>query len=87
MSNFKTLLLLEDQFGGNFKSGITGDSLYYSLEWQELQKVASRIANRKSWSQPKDVREADYALDLIGIPHQAVEADQDQTGAWIICWR
>ena len=71
------------------KSGSTGESLYYSVSWEELRDEANRVLaeHLKSDSFLGDVRYAGYALDVLGIPNRHSEADQDEKGNWIVYWR
>jgi hypothetical protein len=87
MDKLETLTVLEDEFGGIFKSGISGESLYYSAHWEEIREQASRIAGEQHLAAPDDVRVANYALELLGIPNRYTEADQDESGRWIVYWR
>lgn len=81
MANLKTLAILGD--GEPFKSGLTGEFIHYAMEWEELREKAKE----QSGQAPDDVRLADLALDALGIPHQAVEADISEGGDWIVYWR
>ena len=87
MHQLKTLAVLEDESGVVLSSGLSGESLYYSASWNEIQEQAVRVAREQYLTVPTDVRAANYALDLIGIPNQRVEAGQNERGAWIIYWR
>jgi hypothetical protein len=87
METLETLRVLEDELGAILKSGMSGESLYYSAHWEEIREHASRIAREQHLEEPNDVRVANYALELIGIPHARVEADQDEKGTWIVYWR
>ena len=87
MSKIKTLRVLEDELGTVLKSGMSAESLYYSARWEEIQALSARAAKARGGSEPDDVRAANCALDLIGIPNHVVEADQDEKGNWIVYWR
>ena len=87
MYQLKTLAVLEDELGEVLLSGLSRQSLYYSAYWNEIQERAVRVARKQYLTVPTDVRAANYALDLIGIPYRAVEAGQDERGTWIIYWR
>jgi hypothetical protein len=87
MEKLKTLRVLEDELGAVLKSGMSGESLYYSAHWEEIREQAGRIAQEQDLEEPNDVRVANYALDILGIPHHQVEADQDEKGAWVVYWR
>jgi hypothetical protein len=86
MYKLKTLRVLEDELGGFLASGLNG-ALYYSASWNEVQEQAVQAARRQYLEAPTDVRAANYALDLIGIPNDRVEAEQNERGAWIVYWR
>ncbi len=87
MRKLKTLIVLEDKLGEILKSGLSGESLYYCAEWEEIEERAAREARRQRLSEPHDVRAANYALDLLGIPNHYSEADQDEKGNWTVYWR
>jgi hypothetical protein len=87
MFQLKTFTVLEEKRGEIVKSGLSGESLYYAVSWEELEEAAGRAAHEKEARPPNDVRAAGYALDLLGIPNQYVEADQDEAGDWVIYWR
>ena len=87
MDKLKTLRVLEDDFGESLKSGMSGESLYYSAHWEEIAIRACQVAHEQQLAKPDDVRAANYALDLLGIPNHVTEADQDSKGNWIIYWR
>jgi hypothetical protein len=86
MQKLQTLSVLEDELGEVLKSGMSGESLYYSAHWEEIQEQAVQVAREQYLDVPTDVRAANYALDLIGIPYLTVEADQDEKGNWIVYW-
>ena len=79
--------VLEDELGEVLKSGMSGESLYYCAHWEEIIRRAVRIAKRRHVFPPNDVRLANCALDLLGIPNHYSEAGQDEKGNWIIYWR
>ena len=79
--------VLEDELGEVLRSGMNGESLYYSANWREIERCAARWARRCHRLEPSDVRVANYALDLLGIPNHYTEADQDEKGNWIVYWR
>jgi hypothetical protein len=87
MQKIKTLEWLEELSGESFKSGWSGESLYYRARWDEICGKAGREARRQRLCPPRDVRAASYALDILGIPYQYTEADQDDRGRWFIYWR
>ncbi len=87
MSKLKSMRVLEDELGEVQKSAMSGESLYYSALWEEIQEEAARIAKAQNSFPPNDVRAANYALDLLGIPNHVTEADQDEAGNWIVYWR
>ena len=87
MYQLKTLRVLEDELGEVLKSGASGKSLYYSAHWEEILGQAIKVAKEQDLWEPNDVRLANYALDLLGIPNHYSEADQDEKGNWIIYWR
>ena len=87
MQKLQTLSVLEDELGEVLKSGMGGESLYYSAHWEEIQEQAVRVAKEQYLERPMDVRAANYALELLGILSQAVEAGQDEKGNWIVYWR
>lgn len=87
MEKLQTLKVLEDELGEVLKSGACGESLYYSAHWEEILERATRMAKEQGRWEPNDVRQANCALDLIGIPNHYSEADQDDEGNWIIYWR
>jgi len=87
MSQLKTLTILEDELGEVLKSGETGESLYYSIRWEELRGRANRKLRADHWPAVEDVRSAGFALDTLGIPNEHSEADQDGRGNWIVYWR
>ena len=70
-----------------FRSGFSNQPLYYSARWNEIQERASQEARRQGLARPDDVRCANYALDILGIPNEHSEADQDEKGNWIVYWR
>lgn len=86
MGKLTTLRFLMDDFGELFKSGATGEPLYFSAHWEEITRLAARKARERGvW--PIDVRSAGYALDLIGILNRYSEAELDEKGNWIVYWR
>ena len=87
MTRLNTFKLLEEELGTILQSGMTGESLYYAMEWDELREKAGQAAEEKGDTGPNDVRVADYALDLLGIPNQYVEADEAEDGTWMVYWR
>jgi hypothetical protein len=87
MSQFKTLQVLEDELGEVLKSGMTGESLYYSIDWYELVEAANKALTEKGRPEIGDVRVAGYALSVLGIPNSHAEADMDEEGSWIVYWR
>ena len=87
MKTLHTFRLLEEELGSVLQSGTTGESLYYAMEWDELCEKAGQAAREQGGFGPNDVRVAGYALDLLGIPNQYVEADQAEDGAWMVYWR
>jgi len=87
MSLFKTLKVLEDELGEVLKSGSTGESLYYSIHWEELVEDANKVLEGQDETPIGDVRSAGYALDILGIPNHYTEADEDENGNWIVYWR
>lgn len=88
MQKLKTLRVLEDELGEVQKSSMNGESLYYSAHWEEIQdRAVDAVTRKQHLSKPDDVRVANYALDLLGIPNYYVEADQDEDGNWIVYWR
>ena len=87
MQKLQTLSVLEDELGEVLKSGLSGESLYYSAHWEEIQEQAVRVAKEQYLEKPMDVRVANYALELLGIFSQAVETSQDEKGNWIVYWR
>ncbi len=72
--------------GDVFRSGFSKYPLYYSARWDELQEMAWKEARRRNLAKPDDVRWADYALDILGIPNHRCEADQDEKGTWFVYW-
>ncbi len=75
-----------DDFGELFKSGMTGEPLYFSAHWEEILALTDKEARRKGvW--PIDIRCAGYALDLLGICNKYSEAEVDEKGNWIVYWR
>jgi len=87
MSQFQTLKVLEEELGEVLKSGETGESLYYSVSWEELRRKANRQLRAERWPTIGDVRSAGLALDVLGIPNEHSEADTDGKGSWIVYWR
>lgn len=87
MAKLKTLRILEDKLGEVPKSGLSGQSLYYSASWEEIRKLSWKAAQAQYREAPEDVREAGYALDLLGIPYESTEAELDDQGNWIVYWR
>lgn len=87
MYKLKTLIVLEDELGEVLKSGRNGESLYYCADWEEIEEQAAQEARKERLSETHDVRAADYALDLLGIPNNYSEADQDEKGNWTVYWR
>ncbi len=87
MTKLKTMKVLEDKLGQILKSALSGESLYYCAQWEEIERLAAWRARKHHLSEPNDVRAADYALDLLGIPNHYTEADQDEKGQWIVYWR
>ncbi len=87
MEKLKTLRMLEEELGEVLHSGMSGEYLYYCAEWEEIRELSVRKARKQHAVEPNDVRAANYALDLLGIPSQYTEADQDETGDWVIYWR
>lgn len=87
MRIYKTLKVLEDSLGYVPRSGVSRQSLYYSIEWSELRNAAVKVADRRKQFKPGDVRLAAYALDLIGIPNHYVETGRNKNGRWIVYWR
>lgn len=73
--------------GEVLKSGMTGQIVYYSAYWEEIYRKARQIARKQHLFEPNDVRLANVALDMLGIPNCHSEADQDDKGNWIIYWR
>ena len=64
------------------------EDIYYSASWDEIRELAHREAQRQNLAEPgADVQRANYALSLLGIPHQDTEAQQDAQGNWYIYWR
>lgn len=70
-----------------FRSGFSKQPLYYSARWDEIRQMAHKEAWRRGQAIPDDVRRADYALDILGIPNEYSEADLDEKGSWIVYWR
>lgn len=88
MQRLRTLKVLEDEWGEILKSNLTGESLYYSVQWEELRATAIQYARRQGLSHPgDDVRVANEHLILLGIPIHHCEADEDEKGNWIVYWR
>ena len=87
MEKLQTLKVPEDELGEVLKSGTSRVSLYYSAHWEEIRERATRVAKEQDRWEPNDVRLANYALDLLGIPNHYSEADQDDEGNWIVYWR
>jgi hypothetical protein len=87
MTKLKTMRVLEDELGEVLKSAMSGESLYYCAAWEEIERQAAWRARKHHLSPPNDVRAANYALDLLGIPNHYTEADQDEKGTWIVYWR
>jgi hypothetical protein len=87
MQKLQTLKVLEDELGEVLKSRMSGESLYYSVHWEEIQTHAGAVARKNHVIEPGDVRVAGYALDLLGFPNHYSEADQDEKGNRIIYWR
>ncbi len=87
MCKLKTLKVLEHELGEVQKSAMSGESFYYSALWEEIQEEAARIAKAQNTFPPNDVRSANYALDLLGIPNHVTETDRDEAGDWIVYWR
>ena len=87
MSKLETMRVLEDEMGQIVKSAQSGESLYYRARWDEIKRRSAFQARKHHLSPPNDVREADYALDLLGIPNHYTEADQDEKGCWFVYWR
>lgn len=87
MQKLSTLRVLEDESGEILKSGLTGESLYYAADWEELRDIASVIAKENGEPEPDDVRVAYYALDILNIPNHHTETDQDEHGNWVVYWR
>lgn len=86
MEKLKTIRFLLDDFGEMFKSGMTGEPLYFSAHWEEIRELTNKEARRNgTW--PIDVRSAGYALDLLGISNRYSEAEVDENGNWIVYWR
>ncbi len=79
--------VLEDELGEVLKSSMSGESLYYCAHWREIEQRAAWRARKSNQLEPNDVRAANYALDLLGIPNHYTEADQDEKGNWIVYWR
>ncbi len=86
MDKLQTLRVLEDDWGVVGKSQMTGRSLYYSARWGEVATRAGHVARQLHLSEPNDVRVADYALNLLGIPNRHVETELDEMGNWVIYW-
>jgi hypothetical protein len=87
-AKLESLRALEEEFGEVVKSGFTGRSIYYCAKWEEILTLAIKEARRQDLSPPiEDVRCANYALDVLGIPNSHSEADQDERGNWIVYWR
>lgn len=87
MSELKTLRVLEDKLGTVLKSGMTGESLYYSAHWEEIRSKAGKVAKSRALDPHIDVRCAGYALSLLEVPNHYSEADVDEKGNWIVYWR
>jgi hypothetical protein len=87
MPKLKTLRVLEDELGTVLKSGMSGESLYYSARWEEIRSKAGRVARLQGLDPRIDVRCASYALTLLGVPNHYSEADADEKGNWIVYWR
>jgi hypothetical protein len=88
MQRLRTLKVLEDELGQVLKSGLTGQSLYYSAHWEEIRAKAKKYAKREGITTPgDDVRLANEHLTLLGIPNHYSEAGVDEKGNWIIYWR
>jgi len=71
---------------GVFRSGFSKEPLFYSARWNEIQDLAWKEARRQNLAKPDDIRGAHYALDILGIPNQHSEADQDEKGTWFVYW-
>jgi len=80
-------VMMEDCDAEIFRSGFSGQPLYYSARWDEIQEMAWKEARRRGMARPDDVRCANYALDILGLPNEHCEADQDEKGNWIVYWR
>lgn len=87
MQKLLTLEVLEDALGYIPKSALSNESLYYRAFWTEIQPRAASIARKHNLNEPDDVRVADYALELLGIPNHYTEADTDGKGNWLVYWR
>jgi hypothetical protein len=87
-AKIKTLRSLVSELGGEVPiSGMTREVLFYSARWDEIQRLAAIEARRQYLEAPSDVRCAGYALDILGVPNEHSEADQDEKGNWIVYWR
>jgi hypothetical protein len=87
MTKLKTMKVIEDKLGQILKSALSGESLYYCAHWEEIERQAAWRARKHHLAEPNDVRAADYALDLLGIPNHYTEADQNKKGQWVVYWR
>jgi len=87
MSQLTTLSILENELGEVLESGATGESLYYSVRWEELRGKANRKLRADHWPTVQDIRAAGFALDILGIPNEHSEVGQDDRGNWIVYWR
>lgn len=86
MGKLQTIRVLADEPQEVFRSGATGEILYYSAHWEEIRQLTNKKA-REQGTWPIDVRCAGYALDLLGIPNHHSEAEPDEKGNWIVYWR
>ena len=82
-----SLRVLVSELGELFRSGLSGEALYYSAKWEEIRGLAEQAARRQRLVPPDDVRFAGYALDIAGIPREYAEAELDDQGDWIVYWR
>jgi hypothetical protein len=85
MSKLKSLRVqIED--GEVLESAWTGEKLFYSALWSEVQMHAEKEAKRINCTVPTTIKAAGYALELIGIPCHYLEADMSEDD-WVIYWR
>jgi hypothetical protein len=80
-------VMMQETDAEAFRSGFSGQPLYYSARWNEIRELAWKEARRQRLARPDDVRCAGYALDILGIPNEHSEADLDEKGIWTVYWR